>query len=113
MLGRSFNLIWNDSCYKDAMDQKQSTHIVGTKTFVLIWIMLLVLTALTIKVAELHLGRLSMLANLLIASTKACLVLWIFMHLKYERRVFKLLLLVPIGTITIIIGLTFFDIWYR
>jgi len=95
------------------MDQKQSSHIVSTKTFVLIWVMLLLLTALTVKVADMQLGRLSMLTNLLIASTKASLVLWIFMHLKYERRVFKLLLFVPIGTITIIIGLTFFDIWYR
>jgi len=95
------------------MDQKQEPHIVSTKTFILIWIALLLLTALTIKAAEMQMGKWSMLANLLIASTKAGLVLWIFMHLKYERRVFKLLLLVPIGTITIIIGLTFFDIWYR
>lgn len=83
------------------------------KTFVLIWLALLILTALTIGAAELQMGKWSMLANLLIASTKAGLVLWFFMHLKYEPRLFKLLLLVPIGTITIIIGLTFFDIWYR
>jgi len=95
------------------MEQKQEPHIVRTKTFILIWIALLFLTALTITAAEMQMGKWSMLANLLIASTKASLVLWIFMHLKYERRVFKLLLLVPIGTITIIIGLTFFDIWYR
>ena len=54
-----------------------------------------------------------MLANLLIASTKASLVLWFFMHLKYENKLFKMLFLVPIATITIIIGMTFFDIWYR
>jgi cytochrome c oxidase subunit 4 len=54
-----------------------------------------------------------MLANILIASTKASLVLWFFMHLKNEKKVFKLLLFVPIITISIIIGLTFFDIWYR
>ncbi|HUL00245.1 MAG TPA: cytochrome C oxidase subunit IV family protein [Nitrospirota bacterium] len=95
------------------MNQKESPHIVGTRTFVFTWIALLLLTSLTIKVAEMQMGRLSMLVNLLIASTKACLVLWVFMHLKYERRIFKLLLIVPIGTITIIIGLTFFDIWYR
>lgn len=95
------------------MEQKQASHIVGTRTFVFIWAALLFLTALTIGVAELRLGKLSMLANLLIASTKAGLVFWFFMHLKYERPLFKFLLLVPIGTITIMIGLTFFDIWYR
>ena len=95
------------------MEQKQDSHIVRTKTFISVWSILLVLTAVTIEAAELQLGKLSMLANLLIASTKAGLVLWFFMHLKYERLFFKLLLLVPIGTITVIIGLTFFDIWYR
>jgi cytochrome c oxidase subunit 4 len=95
------------------LEQKQASHIVRTRTFISIWIALLVLTAVTIGAAELQLGKLSMLANLLIASTKAGLVFWFFMHLKYERPLFKLLLLVPIGTITIIIGLTFFDIWYR
>jgi cytochrome c oxidase subunit IV len=95
------------------MEQKQASHTVATKTFLFTWIALLALTGLTIWAAELQLGRWSMLANLLIASTKASLVLWLFMHLKYEQRIFKLLLLVPIGTITIIIGLTFFDIWFR
>jgi cytochrome c oxidase subunit 4 len=95
------------------MEQKQASHIVGTRTFIAVWIALLVLTAVTIGVAELQLGKLSMLANLMIASTKASLVLWFFMHLKYERPLFKYLLLVPIITITVIIGLTFFDIWYR
>jgi cytochrome c oxidase subunit 4 len=95
------------------MEEKQKAHIVGTNTFVLIWLALLILTALTIGAAELQMGKWSMLANLLIASTKAGLVLWFFMHLKYEHRLFKLLLLVPIGTITIIIGLTFLDIWFR
>jgi cytochrome c oxidase subunit 4 len=93
--------------------EERQTHIVGTKTYIAAWLGLLALTAATIKAAELHLGALSMLANLLIASSKASLVLWFFMHLKYEKRIFKVMLLVPIATLTIIIGLTFFDIWYR
>ncbi len=88
-------------------------HIVGTGTFVAVWIALLCFTGLTIEAAHLQMGKWSMLANILIASTKAFLVLWFFMHLKYERRLFKLLILIPVLTITIIIGLTFFDIWYR
>ncbi|HSQ78839.1 MAG TPA: cytochrome C oxidase subunit IV family protein [Nitrospirota bacterium] len=95
------------------MEEKQDHYIVRTKTFVLIWISLVVLTGITIMAAEMRMGEWSMLANLLIASTKASLVLWFFMHLKYEKRIFKMLFLVPIATITIIIGMTFFDIWYR
>lgn len=92
---------------------EQEHHIVATKTFILVWIALLILTGLTIKAAQMRMGEWSMVANIAIASTKAGLVLWFFMHLKYEKRIFKLLLFVPIITISIIIGLTFFDIWYR
>ncbi len=88
-------------------------HIPGPGTLIAVWIALLCLTGVTIEAAHLQMGAWSMLANILIASTKAGLVLWFFMHLKYERKLFKVLFLVPIATITIIIGLTFFDIWYR
>lgn len=93
--------------------EKSDNHIVGTKTYVLVWTALLCLTGLTIKAAEMKMGAWSMVANIAIASTKASLVLWFFMHLKYEKRLFKLLIFVPVVTISIIIGLTFFDIWYR
>src|SRR5512143_176240 len=93
-------------------EPKQHT-LVPDRVFVSVWIALLILTGVTITAAQMHMGEWSMLANLLIASTKASLVLWFFMHLKYEKRIFKMLFLVPIATITIIIGMTFFDIWYR
>jgi cytochrome c oxidase subunit 4 len=89
------------------------THIVRPRTFILVWAVLLTLTALTVAVAKLQLGTASILVPLLIASAKAALVLWFFMHLKYERRLFKLMLLMPLLTLTFILVLTFFDIWYR
>ena len=92
---------------------EQEQHAVPTKTFVLVWVALLGLTGLTIEAARMQMGEWSMVANIAIASTKASLVLWFFMHLKYEKKLFKLLLFVPIVTISIIIILTFFDIWYR
>jgi cytochrome c oxidase subunit 4 len=93
--------------------EESKGHHVATRTFLFVWIALLCLTALTIEAAHLRMGEWSMVANIAIASAKASLVLWFFMHLKYEKRLFKLLLFVPIMTISVIIGLTFFDIWYR
>jgi cytochrome c oxidase subunit 4 len=96
------------------MEQKEEpVHIVSYKTLVYVWLGLLALTAVTITVTEMHLGKLSTFTALLIASAKAGLVLYFFMHLKYERRLLKLMLFMPIVTLTIIIGLTFFDIRYR
>ncbi len=92
---------------------EQDEHIVRTRTFVAVWVALLTLTAVTVTVAKLHLGALSTLTAIVIASVKAGLVLWFFMHLKYEKRFLKLLLLVPIMTLAVTIGLTFVDVWYR
>ena len=93
--------------------EEPTVHRGRTKTYVAIWLALLVLTATTIMVATMHLGRFSTLTAIMIASIKASLVLWFFMHLKYERKLFKFLFLIPIATLAVIIGLTFFDIWYR
>lgn len=92
---------------------EQDNHIVSTKTFVLVWIALLILTAITVTVAKLDLGAFSTFTAIVIASVKAGVVLWFFMHLKYEKRLLKLLLLVPIVTLAVIIGLTFIDVGYR
>ena len=93
--------------------EESKEHIVATKTYVFVWVALLCLTGLTIKAAQMKMGEWSMVANIAIASAKASLVLWFFMHLRQERRLFKLLIFVPLMTISIIIGLTFFDILYR
>ena len=85
----------------------------STGTYGAVWIVLLALTGTTITVAGMHLGKFSTLAALVIASIKASLVLWFFMHLKYGKRLFKYMLLVPVATLTVIIGLTFLDIWFR
>ena len=91
----------------------QDGHIVSTRTFVLVWVALVTLTAITVTVAKADLGAFSMLTAIMIASVKAGLVLWFSMHLKYEKRLLKLLLLVPIITLAVIIGMTFIDVGYR
>jgi cytochrome c oxidase subunit IV len=93
-------------------EPNELTHV-PARVFVYVWIALVILTGVTITAAQMHMGAWGMVANIAIASTKAGLVLWFFMHLKYEKRIFKLLLFIPIITISVIIGLTFFDIWYR
>jgi cytochrome c oxidase subunit 4 len=99
---------------KDPAGMEESgKHVVAPRTFILAWVCLLCLTGLTIKVAHMELGPWTMAVNITISSIKASLVLWFFMHLKYERRLVKLLLFVPIITVSIIIVLTFSDVWFR
>lgn len=89
------------------------THIVSYRTFALIWVVLLVLTVITIAVAQVNLGAWNIWVAIGIATVKSSLVVAIFMHMKYEHWLFKLSLLIALVTLAIFIGLNFFDVLYR
>jgi cytochrome c oxidase subunit 4 len=92
---------------------KEETKVTGYGTNILIWAALVALTGATIIVSGLDLGKYSIIGNFLIASLKAGLVLYIFMHMKYESIIIKLMLAVVLITMTSILLLTFMDILYR
>lgn len=60
--------------------------IVSRKTYILVWIALLILTAVTAGVSYINLGEWSGFIAILIASTKALLVALFFMHLRYTNQ---------------------------
>jgi len=82
-------------------------------SYIIVWLCLLALTALTVAVSGMELGMSGSLTSVIIATLKASLILLFFMHLKYERFLITAMLLLTVMTIAVIIGLTFFDIWYR
>ena len=84
------------------------------RTLVAVWGALLVLTALLVGVnAAGHDANWSIVATLLIAPLKAGLVLYYFMHLKYESNAIKAMVFVVLGTLVIFIGLLFLDYSFR
>jgi cytochrome c oxidase subunit 4 len=89
--------------------QHAETHIVGYGTYLLVWAGLMAMTGLTVSLAGIDLGRWIIVIALLIASTKSFLVLSIFMHLKYEERLFRIFLLIALATLAIFLVLTFAD----
>ena len=93
--------------------ENEQHSAVSYSTLIAVWAVLIALTIATVTVSRLHAGQASLLVPLLIATVKSSLVLWFFMHLKYERRFFRYLLLFPVVTLGVIIGLTLTDIWYR
>ncbi len=96
------------------MEHGESQHsVIGYGTYVLVWLGLLVFTGLTVALAGFHWGKLSVFSVILIAACKSSLVLYFFMHLKYERPLFRTLVLVAVLTLTVFIALTFVDISYR
>ena len=86
-----------------------SEHVVSTRTYYAIFITLMVLTAVTVWVATLDLGRLNIVAALAIAVIKATLVLLYFMHLRYSPRLTWLIVSVAFVWLLILIGLIMSD----
>jgi cytochrome c oxidase subunit 4 len=82
-------------------------------TYVLTWLALLVLTAITVTAAGMHFGNVSVLVALLIATVKSTIVLQIFMHMRYESKLFHTMVWIVIVTLAIFIGLTFTDTLFR
>jgi len=66
-------------------------HIIGFKTYLSVLIGLLVLTVITLGVAQIDFGALNAFLAMLIATVKAGLVLLYFMHLKYDDKLYWLI----------------------
>jgi cytochrome c oxidase subunit 4 len=96
------------------MEPGLELHGATRKTYVFVWLGLLLLTGITVSAAGVNLGRLSVLIVLIIASIKSTLVLLYFMHLRYEKG-FLFMLIMP-GTVFLLvlfIGFVFTDIAFR
>jgi cytochrome c oxidase subunit 4 len=65
-------------------------HIIGNRfTYFLVFLALMAGTAITVAVTYVHLGWLNLPLALLIATTKALLVIMFFMHLKDHPKLIK------------------------
>lgn len=71
-------------------------HIIPLRVFGYVFAALLVLTVLTVAVAQVDFGMFNFLIAMGIASGKAYLVLAYFMHLKYDDKLFIVLFFLSI-----------------
>ena len=77
--------------------------------YILVWMGLLTLTAITVAVAGVNLGDVTIVMAIVIASIKSYLVLTEFMHLNTESRTFKIFVGVALFFIIISLVLLFSD----
>jgi cytochrome c oxidase subunit IV len=92
---------------------KESKHTHGYGIYILIWLSLMSLTALTVSIAGIDLGGYILFGAMLIASVKSSLVISIFMHIKYEDPIFKVFLSLAGLILLVVFILISFDIFYR
>jgi cytochrome c oxidase subunit 4 len=74
---------------------------------------LVCLTGVTVGASFVDFGAVNVWLALGIASVKAGLVLWYFMHLKFEPSLIRYSFLATIGFLAILIGFLFWDLSFR
>jgi len=91
------------------MSNEPQTHIVKYRTYFFVLLALLALTFTTVTVTRFNLGHFAVAAALIIAMTKSSLVLWHFMHLKYESKVIIVMISFVLFLFLVIMMFLFFD----
>lgn len=89
--------------------ESHSEHGHGYGIYILVWLALMALTSITVAVAGINFGSLTVATALIIASVKTYLVLTIFMHLNSEQKVFRIFVGVAIFFLAISFILLFAD----
>lgn len=77
--------------------------------YILVWLALMALTAITVAVAGMNIGRFTVATAMIIAAFKAYLVLTIFMHLRSETKSFVVFVIVALLFLGISFVLLFSD----
>lgn len=88
-------------------------HIVPYRTYGIVLAALLFLTAITVLITRIQLGALNTAAALLIASIKGLIVLLFFMHLKFDKKIYAIMVAIVMIVFAAVIIITFFDYLYR
>ena len=94
-------------------NNEEKHHIVPYRTFLWVLLALLVFTFISIGVTSYNLGPLTVIVALLLATCKTALVLTYFMHLKFDVRMFGILIVAVLLLIGVVIFITFLDYLYR
>lgn len=79
------------------------------RPYVLTWMALLVLLALTAGSAFLPLGRINLAINLAIALAKALLVVFVFMHVRRGTPMIRVFAVAGLMWLALLAGLSFVD----
>ena len=87
-------------------------HTMEDRSITTVWLILLTLTALLVAVSRLS-PAWAVAGMLTLTPLKAGLVMYYFMHLKYEGLLLKGMVSIALATLIIFIGMMFMDLAYR
>jgi cytochrome c oxidase subunit 4 len=88
-------------------------HSVSYGTYIMVWLGLVALTAITVTIAGIQLGSLTLIAAMFIATVKTTLVGYHFMHVRFDNVIIKVFILVCLIIFLTFWILTFSDLSFR
>ena len=86
-----------------------SDHVSPVSLYITIFAALMILTGVTVGAAYLNLGQFNFSVAIGIAGFKASLVIWYFMHVKYQSALTKLTVATGLFFLVILLSLTMVD----
>ena len=93
--------------------ENENNHIIPYRTFLYVLALLITLTLTSVAITQIYLGTLTVVLALLIATVKSSFVLRIFMHLKFEKKMFSFAVIAVVLILCAVILITFLDYLYR
>ncbi|PCJ60529.1 MAG: cytochrome-c oxidase [Planctomycetota bacterium] len=98
----------------DHHEVEEQHHEPTYGTPIIVFLGLVAFTCITVASSSLNLTRsASVILAMVIATMKASLVLYFFMHLKYEKPYFKVFLFIAVLTLSVVFMWTFLDYPFR
>jgi cytochrome c oxidase subunit IV len=94
-------------------EDAQHHHIIPLKSYITVFVTLVALTVLTVAASRFDFGSMNTVINIGIASVKASLVLAIFMHLKYDDKLYLVVILTGIFFLIVMYFFSILDIVTR
>lgn len=88
-------------------------HITPYGSHVMIWLALVALTAITVTIAGINFGSLTLVSALLIAAAKTVMVVNYFMHVKFDTKILKIFIFICLILYAVFLILTFSDLSFR
>jgi caa(3)-type oxidase subunit IV len=95
------------------MSEKHHRHVLPLSTYLTVGATLLLLTVITVWVAQYQFGEWNLIVAMAVAAVKATLVLLFFMHLKYDNKLYTFAFLISIAFLAVFIGFTMIDTMTR
>ena len=89
--------------------ENEKNHIIPYKTFLYVLAGLIALTLTSVTLTRISLGTLTVVVALIIAGIKSSFVLRIFMHLKFENKMFSRAVIGVITLLCAVIIITLLD----